>query len=536
MAEIKTEAVPADGALDPVKNLKYDFPAALVVFLVALPLCLGVALASGAPLFSGIVAGVTGGVVVALLSGSALSVSGPAAGLTVIVLSSVQLLGGFQYFLVSVVIAGILQLVFGYLKAGSVASFFPSCVIKGMLAAIGLILILKQIPHAVGYDADYEGDYSFVQPDGENTFSELLNTFSKINVGAFLISAVSLLILILWERPKLKKITFFRLLPAPLWAVVLGILMNALYGTYFPQFEIKGAHLVTLPVAEGLESFFAQFTLPDFSKIFHYQTWVVALTIAVVASIETLLSIEAVDKIDPYKRISPTNRELKAQGVGNLISGLLGGLPLTAVIVRSSANVNAGGRTKASAFAHGLLLFLSALLIPSVLNMIPLACLAAILLMTGYKLTKPSLYKSVFKDGWNQFLPFMFTIAAILLTDLLKGIAIGMLVGIFFVIKANFRSAISITKHGNHFLIRLKKDVSFLNKPLMMKYLEKIPEGAYVIIDGTGSFFIDHDITELIKDFVEAAPLKGITVELKQAPGAYNAMFKKEEPLFPLNS
>lgn len=509
------------------KHFKYDGPAGLVVFLVALPLCLGIALASGAPLFSGLIAGITGGLVVAVFSGSHLAVSGPAAGLTIIVLNAIDDLGSFESFLLAVVIAGFLQLVFGFLKAGVVGNFFPSSVIKGMLAAIGLILILKQIPHAFGYDADPEGDIEFIQSDGQNTFTEIFTALENLSVGAIIISVVSLSIMLLWERPFFKKKAFFSLLPAPLLVVIAGVVINILYKLYNPALALSQDHLVSLPVTENLGGFFNEFTLPDFSQWSNPEVYVVAVTLAIIASLETLLSLEATDKLDPYKRVSPQNRELKAQGIGNMVSGFLGGLPLTAVIVRSSANINSGAHTKMSAIIHGALLLLSVVVIPHILNMIPLAALAAILIMIGYKLAKVSLFREMFSKGMGQFLPFVITIVAILLSDLLIGISIGMVVGLFFVIRSNFHEAILVTKDDEKYLVKLNKDVTFLNKPSLRTALQNIPDGSFVIIDGTKSIFIDHDISEVIEDFVETSESRNISVELKKSSSSYNHLFKK---------
>lgn len=511
---------------NPLKNFKHDLPASIVVFLVALPLCLGVALASGAPLFAGVIAGVVGGIVVGSVSGSALSVSGPAAGLTTIVLASITSMGSYQAFLTTVFLAGLIQLVLGLFKAGTIGNYFPSSVIKGMLAAIGIILILKQIPHAVGYDKDFEGDESFFQADGQNTFTEIVNAFGYLNFGAVVIFVAALIILILWERPFIKNKKFSTILPAPLLVVLTGILLNDLFFRAYPSMVIQGEHLVSLPVAGSLQSFFSQFDFPDFSAVQHGETWRIAFTIAVVASLESLLSIDAVDKLDPYKRSSPLNRELSAQGVANMVSGLIGGIPVTAVIVRSSANVAAGARTKTSAITHGLLLLLTAFLIPGLLNKIPLACLAAILIMVGFKLAKPSLIVSMYKKGKDQFIPFAITIVAILLSDLLIGITIGILVGLFFVLKTNFHRALfSVCEEGNY-LIRLTKDVSFLNKALLRHTLKEIPDGSKVIIDGSRSAFIDQDILETINDFRDSALSRDISVDLKQSVKAYHPFFK----------
>lgn len=511
-----------------ISNLKYDIPAGLVVFLVALPLCLGIALASGAPLFAGIIAGIAGGIVVGSLSGSSLSVSGPAAGLTVIVLNAIEVLDTYEVFLCAVVLAGVIQLILGFLKAGIIGHFFPVSVIKGMLAAIGLILILKQIPHAFGYDADPEGDQSFIQPDGENTFTELIQALNYSSTGAIIISVLSLAILILWARPIFKKYTFFTLVPAPLVVVIFGVFMNWGFSQWMPEYALTGEHLVSLPVASDLQGFLSQFTFPDFSRLLDKQVLIVAITIAIIASLESLLSLDATDKLDPMKRIAPASRELKAQGVGNIVSGLIGGIPVTAVIVRSSANVSSNAKSKTSAVFHGFLLLFTVAFIPNLLNLIPLSALAAVLLMVGYKLTSPSLYKSIFAKGMDQFAPFIITILAILLTDLLIGILIGLVVGLLFVIKTNFHQAYIVTQDDKNFLIILTKDVSFLNKASLRRKLENIPPESYVIIDGTRSKFIDNDITETIEDFQETAKFRNITVEIKKTASSSNSKFKLE--------
>lgn len=509
------------------KYLKNDLPAGLVVFLVALPLCLGIALASGAPLFSGIIAGIVGGTVVAFVSGSSLSVSGPAAGLTVIVLNAITGLGSYEVFLLAVALAGLIQIALGFLKAGIVGYYFPSNVIKGMLAAIGIILILKQIPHAVGYDVDNEGDEAFFQADGENTFTEILNSINHIHPGAIVIAVVSLLILILWDQPFIKKYSFTKIVPGALIAVVTGIAMNEWFKISIPDLALSGDKLVNLPVANSASDFITQFTLPDFSALGNYQVYVVAFTIAIIASLESLLSVEAVDKLDPYKRNTPTNRELKAQGLGNLVSGLIGGLPITAVIVRSSANIGAGAKTKLAAIIHGLFLFLSVIGIANMLNKIPLAALAALLLLVGYKLARISLFKSMYKMGWDQFLPFIITVVAIQFSDLLIGIAIGMGVSIFFILRNNSKRAYSIqqgvSQNQEKITIQLAEDVTFLNKGTIITTLDEIPNNSSVVIDGTKSHFIDVDVLEIIHDFKATAEHKKITLELKNIP-AFNGM------------
>lgn len=500
------------------KNLKRDLPSSIVVFLVALPLCLGVALASGAPLFAGLVTGVVGGIVVASLSGSQLSVSGPAAGLTAIVLGAIGQLGGYQTFLLAVVLAGGMQLILGLLKGGTIGNYFPSSVIEGMLAAIGLTLILKQLPHALGVDSDFFGDESFFQADHNNTFSAIQNALSHFTLAAIVISGLSILVLIFW--PKFKKLS---VIPAPLVVVALGIGLSIAFQS--TGFALSAKQMVEIPVVSGWSEFTSLFATPDFSQILNGKVWIVAATIAVVASLETLLSIEAVDKIDPIKRVSPTNRELMAQGVGNMASGMLGGLPLTSVIVRSSANVNAGGRTKMSAIFHGVWLLLSLLFIPGVINMIPLACLAAILLVTGYKLTRVALFKHMFHKGWDQFVPFVITIVAVLLTDLLKGVAIGMMFSVFYLLRTNMRNPYfyKIQEEGDKKNIRIKlaEEVSFLNKAAIQVVLNKIPKETNVIIDGTNSRYIDPDVLETIFNYKHNAYTKGIIVILENIKTQY---------------
>lgn len=505
------------------KNLKKDIPSSVVVFLVALPLCLGIALASGAPLFAGLITGIVGGIVVGMISGSQLSVAGPAAGLTVIVLNSITSLGSYETFLLAVFLAGVMQLIFGLIKAGTIANYFPSSVIEGMLAAIGIILIMKQFPHAVGYDADFEGDEGFAQTDQHNTFSGVLVALSKINYGAVIITMVSLAILIYW--PKVKKLA---LVPAPLLVVVAGIILGVVFnGT---DFGLREKQMVNIPVVKSAGEFFGLFRSPDFTQIGRMDVFLMALTFAVVASLETLLSLEAVDKIDPIKRVSPTNRELLAQGTGNIVSSLLGGLPMTAVIVRSSANVNAGARTKVSAIIHGFLLLISLLTIPVVLNMIPLSCLAAILLMTGYKLARISLFKHMWHKGLPQFIPFVVTIVAIYFTDLLKGVGIGMVVAIFFLLLTNLRNSYfyHIESNGKKIRIRLAEEVSFLNKAAIQVTLTNIPKETEVVIDGSASRYIDPDVLEIIHNFKHNAFTKGIIVSLEHIKDRYDVPKMKD--------
>jgi len=492
-----------------------DVPASIVVFLVALPLCLGIAQASEVPLFAGLISGIIGGIVVGYLSGSALSVSGPAAGLITIVLVQKEALGGFQAFALAVLLAGLFQLAFGFLKLGTIAYFFPVSVIKGMLAAIGLTLILKQIPHALGSDNDPEGQLGFVQPDGENTFSELWLAIQHLSAGAVTISLISLAILILAEQKAVKKLLFFKIVPAPFLVVGLGIGLNLFFEQFVPGWYQAASHRVALEVSGSTSEFLGQFNLPDFTALRNYKIYVAAFTIALVASLETLLSVEATDKLDPLKRSTPVNRELRAQGVGNTLSGLIGGLPITAVIVRSSANVSSGAQSKVSAILHGLFLLSTAVFIPHILNLIPLSSLAAILLLVGYKLAKPSLVLSMYDKGWDQFAPFAITIIAILFTDLLQGILIGIGIGLLFVIKTNYRKAVTVTHIGSDYLIKLKKDVSFVNKAYLRHKLNEIPANSEVIIDGTRSQFIDNDIAEMLEDYRESARNNNIVVTLK---------------------
>lgn len=493
------------------KFLKEDLSASLVVFLVAVPLCLGIAVASGASPLAGLISGLVGGIVVGSLSGSSLSVSGPAAGLTAIVLDAINRLPNYETFLLAVVLAGVIQFLLGSFKAGVIGYYFPTAVIKGMLSAIGLILILKQIPHALGDDKDYEGDTSFFQPDHENTFTEIIMAVQNPSAGAVIITLVALIIMILFDQKFFKKFSFFKIIPPALLAVLSGVGLNSLFTQIKPEWTLSGMHLVSIPSSDSLSGLWKEMSFPEWSAFGNQDIYLIALTIALVASIETLLSVEATDKLDPKKRVTPTNRELQAQGVGNFLSGLLGGLPVTAVIVRSSANVNSGGQTKLSAIFHGIWIVLSIIFLADIMNLIPLASLAAVLFIVGYKLVKPALIKSMYEKGLDQFIPFAVTIMAILLTDLLIGISIGMAVGIFYVIKSNFhRSVRMVQRDGTHFLIRLNKDVSFLNKAIILGYFEEIPEGSQVLIDAKRAEFIDHDIEEVLNDFMSTAEDRNI--------------------------
>ncbi len=503
--------------LNPLKHLKDDIPASIVVFLVAMPLCLGIALASGAPLFAGLISGIVGGIVVGWLSGSQTGVSGPAAGLAVIVLNAITDLGAYELFLMSVVIAGALQLAMGYFKAGIIAYYFPTSVIHGMLAGIGIIIFLKQIPHAFGYDSDPEGDFRFVQIDQHNTFEEIVLMFDNISLGVTIVSVVSLIILILWETSFFKRLKFTKFIQGPLVAVVVGILLNIAFRSN-PELAISAEHLVNVPVPDDFSSFIGNFTLPDMAGLTNPQVYITAVVIAVVASLETLLCVEATDKLDPLKRITPTNRELRAQGVGNIIAGMIGGLPVTQVIVRSSANIQSGARTKASAVMHGFLLLISIIAIPNILNLIPLGSLAAILLVVGYKLAKPSLFKKMYKEGMIQFIPFMITIIGIVFTDLLMGIAFGMIVAVFIILRNNFKLPYKMKKdtlEGKETIrVVLAEDVSFLNKAAIRKFLAQIPDNTHVIIDASNNHFIHPDAIEIIEDFLVNAKVRNIKVDV----------------------
>ncbi len=498
-------------------NAGADLSASVVVFLVALPLCLGIALGSGASLFSGIIAGIAGGIVIGSLSGSQLSVSGPAAGLTAIVATAIGKMPGFEAFLLSVLIAGLIQIILGFIKAGVFADYVPTSVIKGMLTAIGIILILKQIPHLIGYDTDFGGDYAFQQGDNKNTFSGIWNAFEKITLLAIIIGVTSLLIQIIWDKVLIKKAKVFKLIPAPLIVVLAGVLLN-LFLSNDATLSLEKEQMVSLPVAKNIQAFLSFFTMPNFNYLNLPVVWSTALTLAIVASLESLLNIEAADELDPYRRVTPTNRELKAQGIGNMVSGLLGGLPVTSVVVRTSANITAGAKTKFSAIMHGVLLLLCVGLIPFILNLIPLSALAAVLIYTGYKLAKPSIFKELYQKGLDQFIPFIVTVIAIIFTDLLIGIAIGICVGLFFVMRSNFKSSLFVVHDENKYLFRLRKDVSFLNKPLLKSKLEQVSPDSFVLIDVSRADFIDKDVIEVMNDFMQHAHLKNIKVTLKKHP------------------
>ena len=503
-------------------SLRPDASAGLVVFLVALPLCLGIALASGAPLFAGILAGIIGGLVVAALSGSEVSVSGPAAGLAVIVATAIQQLGNFPAFQAAVVLAGVVQLAFGALRFGSVANYVPSSVLKGMLAGIGLVIILKQIPHAVGRDNDYEGDFSFLEKAGDNTFTDIIKALYASNGEAILITLCCMGLLVAWDSATLRKLKFVQAFPGALAAVVLGTAMNEIFRSLFPNFHLRAedGHLVALPLVNSAGDLLKLLSWPDFSAMLRQDVWMTALTLAVVASLETLLSLEAADKLDPFKRVSSPNRELFAQGLGNLASGMVGGLPITSVVVRTSANIYAGGRTRASAMVHGGLLLLAVLLVPGWLNRVPLSCLAAILILIGYKLAKVKLFRTMYGAGLNQFLPFLATVLGVVLIDLLKGVLLGLAVGLFFVLRANHHRATTVVNDGAYYLLRFNKDMSFLNKADLKLQLAAIPDGSRLLIDGHHATFVDTDIDDVIADFLENARHRHIAVELKKTNGS----------------
>lgn len=484
-------------------NIFYDLRAGLVVFLIALPLCLGVALSSNAPLFSGILAGIIGGIVVGIISGSSTSVSGSAAGLTAVVATQIQDLGSFEAFLCAVVLAGIIQIILGLCRMGFIAAFFPSSVIKGLLWAIGAILILKQIPHLLGHDPDPLGDHSFMQVDNENTFTEIIATFFDINFGATLISLSSIALMVLFDKIKILKKTQ---IPGPLVVIIVGLLLSFLLKGMDPHWSLNASHLVQVPVATSPKDFLAFLTFPDFSILSKTAVYLAGITIAVVASLETLLNIEAVDKLDPQQRLSPPNRELLAQGFGNLISGLIGGLPITSVIVRSTVNINAGVKTKLSTVWHGILILGCVMLIPDLLNQIPLSALAAILFITGLKLASPKVLMQMWNEGKYQFLPFIITTIAIVFTDLLIGVLIGLCISIFFILHSNIKRPIKkiMEKHatGDEVLhIELPNQVSFFNRASLEMTLKKVPPGGHVLINASNTDYIDPDVLDLISDF-----------------------------------
>jgi len=508
------------------QHFRNDFLAGMVVFLVALPLCLGIAVASGASPFAGIITGIIGGIVVGYLSNSNVSVSGPAAGLIAIILAAITTLG-FENFLLAVVLAGVFQLILGFAKAGTISSYFPSGVIEGMLTAIGIIIIKKELPHAIGYDKEHEGDfYSYELADlaDKGLFGEIIHSFNFAHAGAIIVTVISIIILVAFNKVSfLKKI---KVLPGALVVVVAGIIINEIFKTVSPSVQIAGEHLVQLPTASSASEFFGQFTFPDFSAFTNPAVWITAATITAVASIETLLCLEAGDKMDPMKRYSSANAELKAQGVGNILAGMLGGLPMTSVIVRTTANVNAGAKTKLSAIVHGTFLLVAVILIPGLLNKMPMACLAAILIMIGLKLASPKVFIHMWKAGKYQFIPFVITVVAVVATDLLKGVGIGLLVSIFFILKGNMKLAYFFKKEEHHegetIHIDLAQEVSFLNKAAIKQTLAHLPKNSKVVIDAAGTVYIDYDVLELIRDFLNyGSKDKNISVTLRNFKPAY---------------
>ena len=511
-------AEPRPQAAGPFASWRTDVPASIVVALVALPLCLGVALASGAPLFAGLIAGGVGGIVVGAISRSPLSVSGPAAGLTAIVYTAITGLPSYGAFLLAVCIAGIIQIGFSVTRGGVLAEFVPSSVITGMLAAIGLILILKQLPHAVGYDGDPEGDFSFWQRDGGNTLTALMDLLrNDIVWGAALIAAISLAFLFWWDKARPKDGPL-RLLPGPLVVVVFGILANELFKAFAPTLAIAPSHLVNVPVAESPAAFMALFQLPSFDAIGNAMVWSTALTLAIVASLESLLSVKAVDELDPKRRVTDKNRELLAQGTGNFVSGLLGGIPVTSVIVRSSANVEAGADSRLSTILHAVWLLASIALIPVALNLIPLSALAAVLIATGYKLAKPKLFTERWKQGMTQFIPFVVTVVAILLTDLLVGIVIGLLIGLAFVLWRSLADVITYVETDESVMVRARRNLYFIHKPQLQAALARVPDNHTVLVDLSGTNYVDLDNIDIINAFVKSAPFRNLRVVIKGDP------------------
>jgi carbonic anhydrase/SulP family sulfate permease len=515
MSENNATSPTPSAPLSTFNSLGKDLAAGLVVFLVALPLCLGIALASGAPMLAGLVSGVVGGLLVSWLSGSHTSVSGPAAGMVAVVLAQVAALGSYEAFLVAVILAGAIQILLGALRAGFIAAFFPSNVIKGLLAAIGVILILKQIPHVVGHDADPEGNMRFLQADGRNTFSELFSSLINLEPGATVVGLVSLAILLAWDRSRFKQ----SLIPAPLVVVVVGVAANLALKSAASAWAIGPSHLVQLPTVAGMGDFLRALPSPDLKAFGNPAIIMAAVTIAIVASLETLLNLEAVDKLDPRKRVSPPNRELMAQGAGNMVSGLLGGLPITSVIVRSSVNINAGAATRLSAFFHGALLFLLVLFAPRWLNEIPLASLAAVLIFTGLKLTSPALFRQMWAEGRSQFVPFIVTVLAIVFTDLLIGVLIGLGTGLAFILHSNYRRPLLrfMERHvsGDVLRIEFANQVSFLNRAVLEQALDSVPVNGHVVLDARNTDYIDPDILDLIEDFrKQTAPARNLKVSL----------------------
>ncbi|CAM3865565.1 SulP family inorganic anion transporter [Flavobacterium jumunjinense] len=517
------------------KFLKNDIPASIVVFFVALPLCLGIALASDAPPLSGLISGIIGGIVVGLISKSKIGVSGPAAGLAAIVASAISSLGSFELFLSAVVLAGVIQILFGIVRLGVIGYFFPNSVIKGMLTGIGIIIILKQIPHFFGYDNEAEGADSFIEQSGENTFSAIINVFDNITLGSFIIGLIGLIIIIFWDNVLTKKHHFFKIVQGSLVAVFIGTILQVFFSNN-ASLLIEGKHLVQVPAPDNLSGFLEHLKFPDFSQIFSSDVILIAFTLALVASLETLLSVEATDKLDPEKNITPTNRELFAQGIGNIFSGLIGGLPITQVIVRSSANVQSNAKTKLSAILHGFLLLISVLAIPMLLNHIPKSVLASILIIVGFKLAKPSLFKKMFNLGWTQFVPFIITVVFIVFKDLLWGIFIGLFIGVIVILVKSYQNSFflhkSESKDPEVVKMTFAEEITFLNKATIQRELFNLPENSRLELDIRKTTYLDNDIVEILEDFVVQAKNKNIFVLLKSErgevdnPSSYIEFFK----------
>jgi MFS superfamily sulfate permease-like transporter len=519
------------------KNLKNDFPASIVVFFVALPLCLGIALASGAPLLSGLIAGVIGGIVVGLISGANLGVSGPAAGLAAIVATSIADLGSFEIFLVAVVLAGIIQILFGVLKFGIIGYYFPNSVILGMLSGIGIIIILKQIPHLFGYDAEPMGADEFVEASGETTFSAITHILGNITPGSVIIGILGITLILFWEHILSKKSKIFQIIQGPIAAVLLGTLLKLIFDQY-PGLSVKDIHLVSVPVTNQLNELAGLITFPEFSAITNPKVITIAFTIALVASLETLLCVEATDKMDPDKNTTPTNRELLAQGTGNILSGMIGGLPVTQVIVRSSANIQSNAKSRLSTMLHGIWLLLAVLVLPKMLNHIPLAVLAAILILVGYKLAKPTLFRKMWNKGWTQFIPFIATVAVIIAKDLLWGIFVGLFIGIIVILIKSYQNSLFLhidKEDSKSVKMVLAEEVTFLNKGAISKQLSSLPSGITLELDVRKSKYIDSDVLDIFEDFSVQAKIKNITVKLRSErgdeinPTNYHEFFKKDK-------
>jgi MFS superfamily sulfate permease-like transporter len=514
--------------------VRQDIAAGFVVFLVALPLCLGISLASEAPLLSGIITGVVAGIIVSLLSGSELSVSGPAAGLTMTVIAGQLAIGSFEGFLVAVYLSGLIQIAMGFARAGSLAALFPTSVIKGMLAGIGIIIIIKQVPHALGWNDRFDVESSLFQAvNSSQTFiSWVFSARHFVSFGAVIVSGVSVLLLLSWERLAHRGVKFVKVVPGPLVAVVVSIAINEIFKAFMPESALTGVagQLVSLPAISGVGELFAATARPDWSVLGDSKVWLTAGAVALVGSLETLLCLEASDKLDPLRRVSHPNRELVAQGAGNMLAGFLGGLPMTSVIVRSSANVYSGGRTRLSAFVHGALLLVSVVTIPIILNLIPLASLAAILILVGYKLANVGLFKNMFVTGSDQFLPFIVTVFAVIGSDLLTGVLIGTAVGLMVVLRMNYHSAYTLVHEDNHYFIRFAKDVTFVQKMKFKRELARIPDEAFILIDGGGAMFIDFDILEILEDFKASAIDRHITVQIRNVRPSQFRLFPLTNP------